>query len=151
MNKEYSKLIIFLMLPVTFGALIADTLASVVGIRMIIEPQNLLGDIVVLMSSFLINGIIYATPYILFGNNKNLLVLILWFITVVLDAFTTLVAIIFELLLDIDYIDWTLVPEIFDGSINNIVQAIFVLIVTVAISLTAALSSYWVNQFFNES
>ncbi len=42
-----------MMLPVIFCALIADTLASVVGI-----------------SYFILNGIIYTTPYIIFGKTE---------------------------------------------------------------------------------
>lgn len=151
MNRQYSTLVLCLILVVALGALIADTLSSIIGIRMIVEPKNLLGDLFVLTTSFVINGFIYATPYILFGRNSNIFVLIVWSISAILDAYTTLTAIIFELLLDIDYIDWTLVPKLFDDSINDIAQAVVILVITVAISLTAALSGFFVNQLMNDN
>lgn len=145
MNKQLTRINIILILIVALAALVTDTLTSIVGIQALIEPENLLGDIFVITSSFLINGMIYATPFIIFAKNRNILVVIVWILSAIIDAYTTLVAIIFEVLLRSDTVDWTQVN--FNDSPNNYAKVIFVLITTSAISLMAASSSYWVQRF----
>ena len=138
MSNQYKDLnILTALLLATTGALIADTFASIVGMEALIKPQNLLSDILVIASSLLINGMVYATAYIL--DSEITLLKIVWFLSLLVDAYTTFIAIFFEVLLNSDTVDWTLIKV---DSFNSLIRTIAVLTLSIAISLMAMCSGY---------
>lgn len=77
---------------------IMDTASGVVSLKGILQPNNILANIACLGGSVIITGMAMTTKSV-FSPKSNLLIKALWVVAVGIDAFTTIIATVYYVIL----------------------------------------------------
>ena len=124
-------------------AVFADSILSIEGITAIVQPKNLISDLIVISITFVVNGIIASTN-IIFGRSSNILFVFIWLMAAFIDIYTTFIAVLFGVVLGDSPSDFPTISirVIIDSIVNNIMASIFIFLGAFLISLLAASSGF---------
>ena len=132
-------------------AILADGMASGVAFQGFLQANNIFSYILVYGTGFIVTGIVALSGWI-WKNGTPWLLKILWFLSVIVDVYTTYVATIFYVLLKNPL---SVAPNIEDipnfsallgMGTNQQVQVVLVIILPIIISGTTMLSEYTIEK-----